>query len=260
MILMLRSKISIIVIMLLVLASCSEDTTEPTDEKDYFPLSKGNYWIYNVYELDANSNPIDLIGTDSIIVSAITEINDKNGYELLVFRNKVIFDTLYYYTKDNSIYQYLDESTDSIPGLSEWFEIINTGGDTWFIHQEESEEYEISFDDSTVTTNAFFVYNGKYHGPQKISIEDKEYQTIHTSYKADTKKEFEYIFSGDTSKVEIIHARNMDFYVSDAIGIVIQTLRPGNTIIKTSNQSPYYPQKTYEHNGLKRELIRYMIR
>lgn len=256
---MLRSKILILLITIFVFASCSEDNTEPTDKKDYFPLKQGNYWIYSVYELDANSNPIKLIGTDSIVVSANKEINDKNGYELLVFRDKAIFDTLYYYSEDNSIYQFLDESTDSIPGLNEWFEIINTGGDSWFIHTEESEEYEISFDDSTVTTNAYFVYNGKYHGQQKLSIENNEYQTIHTSYKADTKKEFEYIFSGDTSKVEIIHARNMDFYVTDAVGIVMQTLRPGSTIIKTSDQSPYYPQKTYDHNGWKRELIRYFI-
>ncbi len=240
------------IIISLMLFSCSSDSTNPSKTKDYLPFDIGNYWIYNIYELDGNSNPIKHLGVDSIIVAGTKTIFDKTGYELHVFRNDVIYDTLYYHidVDAKSLSQYQYSAKDSIPYFNQWIEIINVSDDTWTAAQASSQNYKIIYSDTTVAVEVILVYNGKYEGEKNISVDNKQYETIHISNKLDTKIEFEYIDVSDTTNINITHATNMDFYLSDGIGIVMQTFRPHKKII---NNVPTY------YNGWQRQLIRSAI-
>jgi hypothetical protein len=236
----------------ILIISCSDNSTEPTKEKDYLPFSIGNYWIYEVKELDGGSNPIKDLGIDSMVVVGEATMNERAGVELHVFRDGVRFDTLYLSVEDGSLFQHRDESTDMIPGFDKWLEVINLSGDTWFMHRFSSENYEYVFNDTTLKVEAQFVYNGYYHGPKKVFIPStiKEYETLHFSNKIDTKIEFQYIVDSVKTDYNIIHALNMDFYVSDGIGIVNQTYRP--SIMYINNEPTYY-------NGWQRQMIRYHV-
>jgi len=237
---------------LLILSSCSDNSTDPKVEKDYLPFKIGNYWIYEVYELDGGSNPIKNLGTDSMIVVGNITLNDRSGVELHVFRDGVRFDTLYLSVEGDCLYQHRDESTDMIPGFDQWLEVINPDEDSWFMHRFSSESYEYVFADTTLYVNAEFVYNGYYQGYKNVLIPStvKEYETLHFSNKLDTKIEFEYMVDSVKTDYKIIHTLNMDFYVSDAVGIVVQTFRP--SIMFINNQPTYY-------NGWQRQLIRHNV-
>jgi hypothetical protein len=236
----------------LLLFSCSDNSTEPTKEKNYLPFDIGNYWIYEVKELDGGSNPINNLGMDSMVVVGAITMNDRSGVELHVFRDGVRFDTLYLSVEGESLYQHRDESTDNIPNFDKWLEVINQSGDTWFMHRFTSDNYEYLFGDTTLKVDAEFVYNGYYHGPKKVFIPSTiiEYETLHFSNKLDTKIEFEYILDSVKTDYNIIHTLNMDFYLSDGIGIVNQTYRP--SIMYINNQPTYY-------NGWQRQMIRYNV-
>jgi len=62
----------------LALTSCKKDENKVTTTvSNYFPLSVGNYWIYNVYEHDLKTNVDSLIGTDSLYIKRDTLIKNQ---------------------------------------------------------------------------------------------------------------------------------------------------------------------------------------
>ena len=241
---------SILISAMIILISCSDDSNNPSVDKDYFPYNIGNYWIYEVKELDGGSNPINDIGIDSLVVVGKTIINEKQAAILHVFRNDMIFDTLYLSVENESLYQLRDESTDWIPGFYEWIEVINLSNDNWFMYRYSSEYYQYEYDDTIYTAEAQFVYNGFNNGQKNVLIPStvEEYETLHFSNKLDTKIEFDFMLDSVKKYVSIIQNLNMDFYMSDGIGMVLQTYRPS---IQFINNEPNY------FNGWQRQLIRH---
>jgi hypothetical protein len=242
----------ITIIITLTILSCSDNSTTPTKEKDFFQMKAGNYWIYEVFELDGNSYPINKLGEDSIVVAKTNNINDRQGVELHIFRDLAIYDTLFFSVDGQSIYQYRDETTDSIPGFDEWLKIVDLSGDKWFMHRFSSYNYQFDFEDTTFTCDAQFVYNGFYNGTKKILIPSNliEYETIYTSVKIDAKIEFDHIHDSIKTTFLMVQNNYTDYYLSDGIGLVMQTYRPSTRYI--NNQSINF-------NGWQRQLIRYEV-
>ncbi len=77
-------------IILFVAFSCNKDNPEITETESvlvYYPLSIGNYWIYQHYKVDSLGNETALGQTDSIVVAKDTLINDIQYYLLNEYNN-----------------------------------------------------------------------------------------------------------------------------------------------------------------------------
>ena len=62
----------------LALTSCKNDENKVTTTvSNYFPLSVGNYWIYNVYQQDLKTSKDSLIGADSLYIKKDTVIKNQ---------------------------------------------------------------------------------------------------------------------------------------------------------------------------------------
>jgi len=82
----------------LFIASCSTDdasinpgVADPTT-KEYYPLTVGSYWVYDVYEADTSWTKLTLLQTDSVVVIKDTVIN---GSTYVLVRRSFFGDTFY---------------------------------------------------------------------------------------------------------------------------------------------------------------------
>ena len=77
----------------LALTSCKKDGNNVSTTSNYFPLSVGNYWVYNVYQHDLKTSKDSLIGTDSLYVKRDTIIKNQTYY---VLKEKSIVSTIFF--------------------------------------------------------------------------------------------------------------------------------------------------------------------
>ena len=56
------------------------DQTPITKASDYFPMSVGNYWVYEMFEIDTNGNEVNMGWLDSIYVSEKEVIRGETYY------------------------------------------------------------------------------------------------------------------------------------------------------------------------------------
>lgn len=80
------------------IASCTTDdtsintgVTDPTT-KEYYPLTVGSYWVYDVYEADTSLTKLTLVETDSVVVIKDTVIN---GSTYVLVRRSFFGDTFF---------------------------------------------------------------------------------------------------------------------------------------------------------------------
>ncbi len=70
--------------LMVLFASCEKseptEVVETKDSTNYFPMEIGNYWVYEVYEVDTLGNEENLGVLDSIVIVGDTVINNKNYF------------------------------------------------------------------------------------------------------------------------------------------------------------------------------------
>ncbi len=115
-----KALISLTLISLLFLFSCSDDnTTNPTNEQNFFPLTINNFWVYENYQLDSLGNKIlSTKALDSMI------IYKKETEDVLTLKNVQISVAKHFYTdkddEEQKLYYSKDalyQKFDQIPGL-----------------------------------------------------------------------------------------------------------------------------------------------
>lgn len=140
-------------------------TPNPTPEKypDYSNLKTGNYWVYQVYEIDSSGNEISTQGLDSVYIEKDTIINGK------VYFKKMDKQFLSYYTPTfirDSLHFIVDHfgnisfsSQNLNMQLSKYY--IRSGNDTIaeVIEKMSGNNYSTSTPNGTfITTNAEAIY------------------------------------------------------------------------------------------------------
>lgn len=95
--------------------SCKDDdaTTNPTLATDYFPLTKGSYWIYDWYTIDSLGNEASIGRTDTLKVTGDTILN---GIEYSVVEGTLLGTESLNFYRDSS--GYLDDAWSVTPELS----------------------------------------------------------------------------------------------------------------------------------------------
>jgi len=104
-------KVFLLIGIILAIIACKKSDNSndnPISSTSYFPLAKGNYWIYKEYEIDTNSVEAQLETIDSINVTNDTIINGKKYYVIYHDRNTSSFGNFvldeYKYVRDSSGY------------------------------------------------------------------------------------------------------------------------------------------------------------
>lgn len=111
--------LSLSILLLVLLVSCSDDKTTTPTEVNYFPLSNGNYWTYENYMLDSTGKQVqNSKSIDSVLVvrQEVEDVLSMKGVTISVakhhYSNKNPEEQKLYYTKD-ALYQKFDQ----IPGV-----------------------------------------------------------------------------------------------------------------------------------------------
>lgn len=88
---------------LVCLFSCEKDNKQEQTEdsiSEYLPMSVGNYWIYQIYDIDLDGNEYQTVSLDSAIISKDTLINGNKYFRFDYFEcnpiNTYLLDTIYY--------------------------------------------------------------------------------------------------------------------------------------------------------------------
>lgn len=95
----------IIILGLIGIVSCTDNNTNPTTNKTYFPLKTGNSWTYENYKLDnSGQRKTETRYVDSIAVTGtITKLN-KNAFILTTYEDGKQTDENYFYTESSKYY------------------------------------------------------------------------------------------------------------------------------------------------------------
>jgi hypothetical protein len=140
----------LIIIPILLIASCSKDIAIPVDQgvsqttvipsaEDYYPLTVGNYWVYDYYVINTLSGVQQFQYRDSVYIVGDTIIN---GYTYAHQENKSINGIGWAYLRDSSGYMVMHKGAKilfSCCNFTDTFSISHDGAYTVYtkmIHQD----------------------------------------------------------------------------------------------------------------------------
>ncbi len=89
----------------IVLTSCSDDTTNPTNSSDYFPSKAGNFWVYETVTKD--DKDVEIKTTDSTVAMGVETKLSKQASVNKNFVDGKLSTTSYEYVDSQKLYQLL---------------------------------------------------------------------------------------------------------------------------------------------------------
>lgn len=233
-----------------------------TESEKYFPISIGNYWVYQYYEYNIDGQQIGNTQLDSILVTEKINHSGKTAYKLDVYRNSIYLESMYIYKDESSAYREYDFRIDSLPqGLNRkiWQEFADFNiapGSLWHIYD-------------TTITNSSFEWVGKiYTGTKKITINSNYVDYSIRAYFGLSRYNLEFkttydqlndlknIVGKDTTTLGYAHKRIERINFIENIGIYEWMLMPSSYSVLI-NYNSYIPQYA---NGWHRQLIRYLVK
>ena len=203
-----KNVILILVSVIFILSSCIKDPEDPVIQEsvlDYYPLSVGNYWVYQRSFCDSTWNHCDSLLTDTSKVVKDTVINNHTYYKVVVFPEigpkyaTYLRDSLDYIvtSKGNIILS----STDFETILKENYEIIN--GDTIYYYFAKMHQDTAPFETPAGSFNCLDYRISLY---VKSDNFEKEYQIHHrfAKYVGPVFNQNMFLFSHGGYKLELI--------------------------------------------------------
>ena len=163
-----KKLITLIAILTIALVSCSDDDsiTNPSGS-ELLPLAVGNWWDYEVFEYDADT---ETQGTKEseyrIEVVGQTEFEGRQAYELNQIRNGET-ETIYYSLEDNNIYLGGVEFGESVS--VEWYKLYDSRAKEW---------ETLNFEFNLFGTESKIKGTGSYEGEIDVSIGGQIYEGI----------------------------------------------------------------------------------
>lgn len=132
------SKLSLIFVLpiLAFLVSCKEDSTGPSTQKTYFPVTSGSWWIYLNYGIDSAGNKIpDTEYYDTVKIVGTKTIGGKLAVIMTDHDSMGRADTLYFAFENNKLYTFLDFFSNEFFNFTEsqWILIADFNGTSWKI-------------------------------------------------------------------------------------------------------------------------------
>lgn len=163
-------------------AACKSGTTTPSTTADYMPMSPGNYWVYERYELDSMGQRTSGPSYDSVVVGAAVQFQGRTAYPFYTYTDGVIQDTSYYAKDaDGNVWMYFAFDAGDVAGdvelpsiSSRWIKVISVGNESsWTIIDTTLTNVEI--DPLPVPINVSIKMTISKAGSESISVAGKSY-------------------------------------------------------------------------------------
>lgn len=223
----------------LFLVSCSDDNSNtPTTEQNFFPLTIGNYWVYENYQLDSAGNKITASKAIDSMVIVKQEIED-----VLTIKNANISEAKHYYSykdaEDQKLYYTKDalyQKFDQIPGLGatlfgvkiseyiplSWVMLVDFKNQNWTIIPQGN----VKIADQTIPTagrvdlDLNYTLVGTKGGTKQFTINGKQYtgNEYKLAFKLSGNVILKDLFNAKVPISEITFPTSM--YFVDGVGMV----------------------------------------
>lgn len=253
---------------ILVLISCTNDTTKPTvnDDANYLPMKVGNYWVYQYFQLDPSFRKIDTtLAMDSIVITESKIVDFRTAFVFDVFRNGSKIDQMYFSSDYYGFYKIADSVTDKIETLSSrWIKFLNLYDTVWNEYGSYDKDLYYNFDNLIVNSSLQYVITGyKSLNSYYFTVNDTSVQAYQTYLKKDRIRKFYYNVAGykNPANINIIQLNFERFYMADKVGIVAWQVDPYSSSTKSDSTYSTYKANpvTTSSNGWRRELLKYHI-
>ncbi len=238
-------KLICLIAVMIGLISCAEHAANNvvTVDGEYLPISKGNYWVFDTWELDIFNNQIESTKAEDSLFVAETGVNlfsqdNTNQAIILKFRNGILIDTIKFKMKDNYVYSN-GGFIDSI--------VINESKDYKFIDKDFPYFWNVSIDTFKFVMNfsglpmnckQISLFNAYSENEELITIDGTAFQLMMYEFRKDSKNILKHYF--ENSKI-------ITYIKIDTIDGV-QVITSKDSVYNYDDSCTvnlFYPKKTY---------------
>ncbi len=243
------AKILILLVSVFLISSCSDDkvTTPKVEEELKMPLSIGNWWKYEVYEVDDNGEIVgSLLNTFTITVDRRDSVEGKYAYILREDgRKKGGYSMTMDATKDG-IYFYepwiwgeigVDEEP---PYIDPWPMVIDFKNASWEMYNVAQDYKGYNSEGTSKWTKS-----GKNMGAKSVVYENIEYSTLEIMNIYEKKYDAKYFYPNDTT-IKELRVDTTEFQFIPGIGIYSYT-----RMDKTPNERHFRRKEILVDHGIK---------
>jgi hypothetical protein len=199
-------KLIYLLAMMLGLNACSDKATNniKTQEGDYLPISKGNYWVYDTWELDIFNQEIPNTKTEDSLIVSETGINlyaqdNTNQAIILKFRNGQLIDTIKLKMNNDFVYCngfFIDSLVRDNPGD---YKLLDKDLPyTWNV-KIDSLKFNMAFSGFSMPCKLNAIFNSYAEDDEQLNIDGLIKELKVYDYTKSCKYALDYSF--DTSKI-----------------------------------------------------------
>ncbi|MFN3195932.1 MAG: hypothetical protein ACE364_08290 [Chlorobiota bacterium] len=200
----------------LALIGCSDDdsddnTTGPSDESISFPLAVGNWWTYNEYSYDAETETQgELLSSSKIEIVEKTTFKGKTAY-LVETDEDDEFNGSYFSNENNDIWiGGLSFEDDEFGIAPDWMHFYDSDSDTW-----EVMNVDFTNGDSEEEISIKIIGTGTKMGETSATINGKSYDGI--KFRHVLSSSFTFTIFGE--KINETTTTTSDYILLDGVGL-----------------------------------------
>lgn len=241
---------------ILAMVSCS-DSNSPSDTKNYFPSSEGDYWIYDS-KMTVDSNEVDY--TDSTVCKGTETHKGKTAFKFETYLNGSLSDTYYRYSEDSKLYALPTElipiaiknifPTNTIP--DDWVVIADAKASNWNMVQFNVDSIQLPTQYGNVQVGGVITVSGQKSGTKNFTINNESVPTEEFTTKT--------AFSGTVKLMGASLPVNFQVlsksYYADKVGLVQTNTEKQNVDLN----SPFGNFTLFTVDASSRTLIRYNVK
>lgn len=259
-----------VILIIFLFVACNEapiDYNVPVNPdliNDYFPLSIGNYWVYDYFEFDEDNEQYpNTIAIDSLVAVDTFDYFGQSGFILQHFRNNELIDSIKIISERDSIYYIIDsvylksEYLNDIP-----LQVLNIRAASWLSINQNDVINDIFLYDkyyqASSSTRLFTNYEGQFSlNVNQINYKAKTYNEVLDIQNLifDAVNE-----NNETVDVEIFRRQEFKRSFADSIGLVLEIMSPKNIIIREKQNQIQTRELVFKSHGYTLRLRNYFIK
>ncbi|MCS6965912.1 MAG: hypothetical protein NZ473_04000 [Candidatus Kapabacteria bacterium] len=216
------------------LVGCAkEESTGPTQPRNYFPLAVGNWWVYSGIRLDTSG--AEMPGTewrDSMVI--VGQVTHAGRQSYVAVRYRVgggipdVPDTMLLATDGTRLYVFIEEFP--IFGPTGWVKVADYSASSWAIWDTTLTNVPIDSANSAVTTSGTMSWRGERGGTLSMTIKGRQVTAQEFRMRATYNGK---LFVGGTEVGTLSFTLSLRQWVAEGIGIVREQRDPSELRIQS---------------------------